>query len=154
LPAAHEKLKAAQAQLAAAQQQVAAAQQVVSDLGNAAATSDGTALSAAESFISPGAADAKLLRHGTKWAMFEPNEEPLWAQLRLNIGTFMQDLFQRGVFQGVTPRDAYFVKCGGETTTATDISRGVVNIVVGFAPLRPAEFVLLRIQRTAGQIVG
>jgi phage tail sheath protein FI len=92
------------------------------------------------------------LYRGTKWVVFEPNDEPLWAQIRLNIGAFMQGLFRQGAFQGTTAREAYFVKCDKETTTQNDIDRGIVNIVVGFAPLKPAEFVILKIQQIAGQI--
>jgi hypothetical protein len=92
------------------------------------------------------------LYRGTKWVVFEPNDEPLWAQIRLNIGAFMHDLFRQGAFQGRTPREAYLVKCDRETTTQTDIDKGIVNILVGFAPLKPAEFVIIRIQQLAGQI--
>ncbi len=92
------------------------------------------------------------LYRGTQWVVFEPNDEPLWAQIRLNIGAFMQTLFRQGAFQGRTPREAYFVKCDGESTTQDDINRGIVNIHVGFAPLRPAEFVVIRIQQLAGQV--
>lgn len=92
------------------------------------------------------------LYRGTQWVVFEPNDEPLWAQVRLNLGAFMQSLFRQGAFQGTTPREAYFVKCDRETTTQDDINRGIVNIVVGFAPLKPAEFVIVRIQQMAGQI--
>jgi len=92
------------------------------------------------------------LYRGTQWAVFEPNDEPLWAALRLNIGSFMQTLFRQGAFQGQTPQDAYFVKCDDETTTQSDINLGVVNVLVGFAPLLPAEFVVLQIQQMAGQI--
>jgi len=92
------------------------------------------------------------LFRGTKWVVFEPNDEPLWAQIRLNVGAFMHDLFRQGAFQGTTPRDAYFVKCDKETTTQTDRNLGVVNILVGFAPLKPAEFVVIQIQQIAGQI--
>jgi phage tail sheath protein FI len=92
------------------------------------------------------------LYRGTKWVVFEPNDEPLWAQIRLNVGAFMQNLFRQGAFQGRTPREAYFVKCDRETTTQNDINLGIVNIHVGFAPLKPAEFVVLRIQQIAGQI--
>jgi hypothetical protein len=92
------------------------------------------------------------LYRGTQWVVFEPNDEPLWAQIRLNIGAFMQSLFRQGAFQGTTPRDAYFVKCDKETTTQDDINRGIVNIVVGFAPLKPAEFVIIKVQQMAGQI--
>ena len=92
------------------------------------------------------------LYRGTKWVVFEPNDEPLWAQIRLNVGAFMHNLFRQGAFQGQTPKEAYFVKCDKETTTQTDINLGIVNIVVGFAPLKPAEFVIIKIQQMAGQI--
>jgi len=92
------------------------------------------------------------LYRGTQWVVFEPNDEPLWAQIRLNIGAFMQNLFRQGAFQGRTPREAYFVKCDKETTTQNDINLGIVNVVVGFAPLKPAEFVIIKIQQMAGQI--
>lgn len=92
------------------------------------------------------------LYRGTQWVVFEPNDEPLWAQIRLNLGAFMNSLFRQGAFQGTTPREAYLVKCDKETTTQDDINRGVVNILVGFAPLKPAEFVVLKIQQLAGQI--
>ncbi|NCD71679.1 phage tail sheath family protein [Mucilaginibacter agri] len=92
------------------------------------------------------------LYRGTKWVVFEPNDEPLWAQIRLNIGAFMQNLFRQGAFQGKTPKEAYLVKCDSETTSQNDINSGIVNILVGFAPLKPAEFVILKIQQLAGQI--
>lgn len=92
------------------------------------------------------------LYRGTKWVVFEPNDEPLWSQIRLNLGAFMHSLFRQGAFQGKTPKDAYFVKCDSETTTQDDINKGIVNIVVGFAPLKPAEFVIIKIQQMAGQI--
>ena len=92
------------------------------------------------------------LYRGTQWVVFEPNDEPLWAQIRLNLGAFMQTLFRQGAFQGTTPREAYLVKCDRETTTQDDINRGVVNILVGFAPLKPAEFVVIKIQQLAGQV--
>lgn len=92
------------------------------------------------------------LYRGLKWVVFEPNDEPLWSQIRLNVGAFMHDLFRQGAFQGQTPKDAYFVKCDGETTTQNDRDLGIVNIWVGFAPLKPAEFVILYLQQMAGQI--
>ena len=92
------------------------------------------------------------LYRGTQWVVFEPNDEPLWAQIRLNVGAFMHDLFRKGAFQGQTPSDAYFVKCDKQTTTQNDINLGIVNISVGFAPLKPAEFVVIQIQQMAGQI--
>ena len=92
------------------------------------------------------------LYRGTQWVVFEPNDEPLWAQIRLNVGAFMHNLFRQGAFQGSTPKDAYFVKCDKETNTQNDINLGIVNIVVGFAPLKPAEFVIIQLQQMAGQI--
>lgn len=92
------------------------------------------------------------LYRGTQWVVFEPNDEPLWAQIRLNVGAFMHNLFRQGAFQGQTPRQAYFVKCDSETTTQNDINLGIVNIIVGFAPLKPAEFVVISLQQIAGQI--
>jgi uncharacterized protein len=92
------------------------------------------------------------LYRGTQWVVFEPNDEPLWAQIRLNVGAFMHNLFHQGAFQGATPREAYFVKCDKDTTTQNDINLGIVNIHVGFAPLKPAEFVIIKIQQMAGQI--
>ncbi|HEY0063197.1 MAG TPA: phage tail sheath subtilisin-like domain-containing protein [Telluria sp.] len=92
------------------------------------------------------------LYRGTQWVVFEPNDEPLWAQIRLNLGAFMQNLFRQGAFQGKTPAEAYFVKCDKETTTQSDINLGIVNVVVGFAPLKPAEFVVIKLQQIAGQI--
>ena len=79
------------------------------------------------------------LYRGTQWVVFEPNDEPLWAQIRLNVGAFK-------------PSDAYLVKCDKETMTQDDINRGIVNILVGFAPLKPAEFVVIKLQQLAGQL--
>ncbi|MEO7911033.1 MAG: phage tail sheath C-terminal domain-containing protein [Roseiflexaceae bacterium] len=92
------------------------------------------------------------LYRGTQWVVFEPNDEPLWAQIRLNVGAFMHNMFRQGAFQGQTPRDAYFVKCDKETTTQNDINLGIVNVIVGFAPLKPAEFVIIKLQQIAGQV--
>jgi len=94
------------------------------------------------------------LYRGTQWVVFEPNDEKLWSQIRLNIGSFMHNLFRQGAFQGTDPKKAYYVKCDEETTTQFDIDRGIVNIVVGFAPLKPAEFVMLKIQQITGQETG
>jgi len=84
--------------------------------------------------------------------VFEPNDEPLWGQIRLNVGAFMHNLFRQGAFQGASARDAYFVRCDASTTTQNDINLGIVNVNVGFAPLKPAEFVVIRLQQIAGQI--
>jgi uncharacterized protein len=94
----------------------------------------------------------ETLYRATQWVVFEPNDEPLWAQIRLNIGAFLQGLFRQGAFQGRTAREAYFVKCDRETTTQADINLGIVNIHVGFAPLKPAEFVVIKLQQIAGDI--
>jgi hypothetical protein len=92
------------------------------------------------------------LYRGTQWVVFEPNDDPLWAQIRMNIGAFMMGLFRQGAFQGATPDQAFFVKCDSETTTQADIDQGIVNIIVGFAPLKPAEFVIITIQQIAGDL--
>jgi len=89
------------------------------------------------------------LFRGTKWVVFEPNDEPLWANIRKNLRAFMMGLFRQGAFQGTAPDQAFFVKCDSETTTANDRNLGIVNIEVGFAPLKPAEFVVIRIQQIA-----
>jgi phage tail sheath protein FI len=91
------------------------------------------------------------LYDGTQWVVFEPNDEPLWGQIRLNVGAFMQGLFLQGAFQGTTPQQAYFVKCDSENNPQSSIDQGIVNILVGFAPLYPAEFVVIQIQQMAGQ---
>jgi len=85
------------------------------------------------------------LYESTKWAVFEPNGETLWSQLRMSIGTFMADLAKQGAFY------RYVVTCDDTTTTPSDIEKGIVNIVVAFAPVKPAEFVVLKIQQLAGQ---
>jgi hypothetical protein len=92
------------------------------------------------------------LFRGTKWVVFEPNDEPLWANIRLNVGAYMMSLFRQGAFQGTSPKDAFFVKCDAETTTQDDRNKGIVNILVGFAPLKPAEFVVISIQQIAGNL--
>lgn len=92
------------------------------------------------------------LYRGTKWVVFEPNDEPLWAKIRLNLGAFMTGLFRQGAFQGSTPDQAFYVKCDSETTTQADRNLGIVNIEVGFAPLKPAEFVIIKIQQMPGEL--
>ena len=94
------------------------------------------------------------LYRGTQWVVFEPNDEPLWAQIRLNAGAFMNNLFRQGAFAGTAPREAYYVKCDKETTTQDDVNLGIVNILVGFAPLKPTEFVVVKLQQMAGQTGG
>ncbi|WP_441287826.1 phage tail sheath family protein [Sorangium sp. KYC3313] len=93
----------------------------------------------------------QTLLRGTRWAVFEGNDEPLWSQLRLNIGAFMHQLFRQGAFAGRTPSEAYFVRCNADTTTQADIDAGIVNVIIGFAPVKPAEFVVIKLQQIAGQ---
>jgi len=88
---------------------------------------------------------------GIQWAVFEPNDTPLWSALKLNIEGFMRNLFAGGAFQGASPDEAFFVKCDAETTTATDQDNGLVNILVGFAPLRPAEFIVIKLSQKLAQ---
>jgi hypothetical protein len=87
------------------------------------------------------------LFQGLQWVVFEPNDQKLWSQIRVNVTAFMQDLFRKGAFAGISPREAYLVKCDAETTTPTDVNLGIVNLVVGFAPLKPAEFVIIKLQQ-------
>ncbi|MDD1793378.1 phage tail sheath subtilisin-like domain-containing protein [Enterovibrio sp. ZSDZ42] len=86
------------------------------------------------------------LFRGLQWAVFQPNDEPLWSEIRIAVGDFMQGLFRQGAFQGSSPEQAYRVKCDAETTTQADIDAGVVNLLVGFAGLKPAEFVVVSLQ--------
>ncbi len=87
------------------------------------------------------------IKAGIQWATFEPNAEPLWAALRLSVGAFLQNLFLQGSFAGTTPQQAYFVKCDAENNPQSSLANGIVNITVGFAPLYPAEFVIIQIQQ-------
>ena len=89
-----------------------------------------------------------------RWVVFEPNDEPLWTAIRASIEAFMLSLFRQGALQGSTPSDAFQVKCDSSTTTAADQQIGIVNIVVAFAPLKPAEFVIIKIAQLAGQTAG
>jgi phage tail sheath protein FI len=82
--------------------------------------------------------------------VYESNDDPFWTLIRLNVGNFLHNLFRQGAFQGTSPREAYFVKCDKETTNQQDIDRGIVNILVGFAPIKPAELVIIKIQQVAG----
>lgn len=89
------------------------------------------------------------LYRSTQWAVFEPNNERLWAELRRIIGNFLMARFRQGAFQGAKPEQAFYVRCGAETTSQNDRILGIVNIEVGFAPLKPAEFVVIKIQQKA-----
>jgi phage tail sheath protein FI len=85
------------------------------------------------------------------WVVFEPNDEPLWTAIRISVEAFMLSLFRQGAFEGSTPSSAFVVQCDHSTTTQQDIDDGRVNIIVGFRPLKPAEFVVIKIAQLAGQ---
>lgn len=87
------------------------------------------------------------LELNTRWAVFEPNDEQLWSSLRLQIGEFMKKLYKNGALVGASPDKAFFVRCDATTTTSADQDNGVVNVEVGFAPVKPAEFVVVRVQQ-------
>lgn len=89
---------------------------------------------------------------GTQWVQFEPNDEQLWSQVRRSIHAFMVGLFRQGAFQGRTAHEAFFVSCGPETTTQNDVDHGVLNITVGFAPLKAGQFVQVHVQQAAGRL--
>lgn len=93
----------------------------------------------------------QTLSRGLEWVVSEPDDERLWARIRLDVGAFLEGLFRQGAFQGRTSADAYFVQCDAETTSPDDVSQGLVTVLVGFAALRPAEFVVLRLQQQAGR---
>ena len=93
----------------------------------------------------------QTLKMNLTWVIFEPNDDPLWVAIRTTIESFMLSLFHQGAFAGTTPSDSFQVKCDATTTTPDDVNNGVVNIVVAFAPLKPAEFVIIKIAQLAGQ---
>ena len=85
------------------------------------------------------------IAEGIQWAVFEPNGEPLWARVRLAVEDFMLQLFHQGAFQGTRPEDAYFVRCDRTTMTQDDINNGRLVVLIGFAPVVPAEFITIRV---------
>lgn len=91
------------------------------------------------------------LYRGLRFAVFRNNAEPLWAQIRLAAGSFMNSLMLQGAFATQTKDTAYYVQCDSSTTSPTDVNLGIVNVVVGFAPNKPAEFVHLTVTQIAGQ---
>jgi uncharacterized protein len=86
------------------------------------------------------------IERGIEWVDFEPNDEPTWRALRGTVATFLMQTFQEGAFAGATPEEAFFVRCGSDTTTQSDIASGVMGIEIGVAPFRPGEFVTFRIR--------
>jgi phage tail sheath protein FI len=84
---------------------------------------------------------------GTQWVVFEPNDEPLWARVRQTISNFLGSVWRSGALQGAKPDEAFFVKCDHSTMTQDDIDNGRLICVIGIAPVKPAEFVIFRIQQ-------
>jgi hypothetical protein len=84
---------------------------------------------------------------GTQWVVFEPNDEPLWARVRQTITDFLTTTWRSGALQGTTAKDAFFVKCDRTTMTQDDIDNGRLICIIGIAPVKPAEFVIFRIQQ-------
>ncbi|HEX2039863.1 MAG TPA: hypothetical protein VHF47_09055 [Acidimicrobiales bacterium] len=93
----------------------------------------------------------QTLMNNLGWAVFEPNDAPLWTALRVTVSDFMLSLFNQHAFAGATPSEAFRVVCDATTTTPTDVDNGVANILVAFRPLKPAEFVVIKIAQLAGQ---
>ena len=91
------------------------------------------------------------LVEGLKWAVFQPNDEALWKDIRLNVTAFLQNMYLNQAFPGQTPAQSYFVKCDADTNPQSQVMLGIVTVIVGFAPLIPAEFVILQIEQLAGQ---
>jgi phage tail sheath protein FI len=91
------------------------------------------------------------LIQGLQWVVFEPNGPGTWSKIVLSITSFLQVMYQGGAFFGAKASQAFFVKCDSTTTTANDIENGIINISIGFAPVKPAEFVILTIRQMAGQ---
>jgi phage tail sheath protein FI len=86
------------------------------------------------------------LYKGLQWAVFEPNGEPLWILIKSASEAFLESLYAQGAFQGTTASNSFFVTCDATTTTQNDIDNGRLNVMVGFAPVKPAEFVVIQIQ--------
>ncbi len=85
------------------------------------------------------------LQSGLQWVVFEPNAPPLWASIRLTVNSFLMELWKQGAFQGTKPEQAFFVKCDATTMTQADLDNGRLNLQIGFAPIEPAEFLILTI---------
>ncbi|QYE33773.1 hypothetical protein KZX46_13095 [Polymorphobacter sp. PAMC 29334] len=93
----------------------------------------------------------RSLSQSLKWVVFEPNDAALWSRIRMEINVVLQGLFVAGAFSGATPGAAFFVQCDATTTSQADVQQGIVRIVVGVAPTRPAEFLIIRIEQATAQ---
>jgi hypothetical protein len=87
------------------------------------------------------------IRDGLAWAQFEPSGEALWAQIRLEVSAFLHTAWRAGAFQGVKPDEAYFVLCDATTMAQDDLDSGRLIVMIGIAPVRPAEFIIIRIEQ-------
>jgi phage tail sheath protein FI len=90
------------------------------------------------------------IEEATQWVVFEPNDEPLWARVRRSVGDFLTRLWMDGMLQGRTKEEAYFVRCDRTTMTQADIDNGKLIMLIGIAPVKPAEFVIFRIGQWTG----
>jgi hypothetical protein len=94
----------------------------------------------------------KHLYLNLQWTVFEPNDQTLWAKITASLTLFLRELFLQGALVGNAQDEAFFVKCNDETNTADGLARGEVVAEIGFAPARPAEFILVTIKRTAASL--
>jgi phage tail sheath protein FI len=85
--------------------------------------------------------------NGTQWAVFEPNDPTLWGMLRVSVGNFLTTVWRTGALFGATPDQAFFVRCDASTNPQEMIDAGVVTVLVGIAPVKPAEFVVFQISQ-------
>ncbi len=90
------------------------------------------------------------IEEGTQWVVFEPNDEKLWARVRQTISQFLTGVWRSGALMGTTAEEAFFVKCDRSTMTQDDIDNGRLIVLIGVAPVKPAEFVIFRIAQWAG----
>jgi phage tail sheath protein FI len=88
--------------------------------------------------------------NGTQWVVFEPNDDALWARIRRTVSAFLVNEWRRGALFGLTPDEAFFVKCDRETNPAEGIDAGQVVCEIGVAPVKPAEFVIFRLSQFSG----
>jgi phage tail sheath protein FI len=90
------------------------------------------------------------IEEATQWVVFEPNDEPLWARVRRSVSDFLTRLWMDGMLQGRAKEEAYFVRCDRSTMTQADIDNGRLIMLIGIAPVKPAEFVIFRIGQWTG----
>jgi hypothetical protein len=92
------------------------------------------------------------IAQSTRWVVFEPNDVPLWKAIRRDVGAFLKLLWRDGALMGRTPEEAFFVKCDEETNPPESIDAGRVVVMIGIAPVKPAEFIIFRIGQHAGGV--